>query len=269
MSMTKPETNAAAMLERVIMVGDLSKLTDAERLLYVKSVCESLGLNPLTRPFDYISLGGKLVLYAKKDATDQLRKLHKVSIDKMETEQRGDIYIVIAHAVDKDDRRDASLGAVNTASLKGDALANAMMKAETKAKRRVTLSICGLGILEETELDTVPNAKPVTVNPETGEVLSPAVAPPTPSGPEPSAAPVASVPSPAGDLLAYAQETLSKDALDRHIAKLGEPTANALARGMFKRPDVKERGVAALSQAERQELADELDGVATARATKK
>ena len=30
------------------------------------------------------------------------------------------------------------------------------MKAETKAKRRVTLSLCGLGILDETEIDTVP-----------------------------------------------------------------------------------------------------------------
>jgi hypothetical protein len=40
-------------------------------------------------------------------------------------------------------------------NLKGDALANALMKAETKAKRRVTLSIAGLGWLDETELETV------------------------------------------------------------------------------------------------------------------
>ena len=36
-----------------------------------------------------------------------------------------------------------------------NALANAIMKAETKAKRRVTLSICGLGMLDETELETI------------------------------------------------------------------------------------------------------------------
>jgi hypothetical protein len=35
-------------------------------------------------------------------------------------------------------------------------LANALMRAETKAKRRVTLSIAGLGWLDETEFDIVP-----------------------------------------------------------------------------------------------------------------
>ena len=35
-----------------------------------------------------------------------------------------------------------------------------MMKAETKAKRRVTLSICGLGVLDETEVENVPHQAP-------------------------------------------------------------------------------------------------------------
>lgn len=48
-------------------------------------------------------------------------------------------------------------GAVAIASLKGDGLANALMKAETKAKRRLTLSMCGLGMLDETELETIPS----------------------------------------------------------------------------------------------------------------
>jgi hypothetical protein len=33
------------------------------------------------------------------------------------------------------------------------------MKAVTKAKRRVTLSICGLGMLDETEVETIPNVQ--------------------------------------------------------------------------------------------------------------
>jgi hypothetical protein len=45
--------------------------------------------------------------------------------------------------------------------LKGEALANAEMKAVTKAKRRLTLSICGLGWLDETEISTVPDAEVV------------------------------------------------------------------------------------------------------------
>jgi hypothetical protein len=59
---------------------------------------------------------------------------------------------------------------VPVTNLKGEALANAFMKAETKAKRRATLSICGLGILDESELDTMPQATQVTMPqaPETG-----------------------------------------------------------------------------------------------------
>ena len=40
------------------------------------------------------------------------------------------------------------------------------MKAETKAKRRATLSIVGLGLLDETETETIPGAKLVN-----GEVV--------------------------------------------------------------------------------------------------
>jgi hypothetical protein len=53
---------------------------------------------------------------------------------------------------------------VSLANLKGDNLANALMKAETKAKRRVTLSIVWLGWLDETEVETVAGARPVQVS---------------------------------------------------------------------------------------------------------
>jgi hypothetical protein len=66
--------------------------------------------------------------------------------------------VVTAKAMDKNGKVDTSTGAVTISNLKGDALANALMKAETKAKRRVTLSICGLGILDESETDTMKEA---------------------------------------------------------------------------------------------------------------
>lgn len=141
-------------IESVLIQGDLSKLTPEQRVSYYNNVCESVGLNPLTKPFDYINLNGKLTLYAKRDATDQLRKIHQVSVTISQRERIEDIYVVTAKATSQG-REDESTGAVNIAGLKGDALANALMKAETKAKRRVTLSICGLGILDETETDTI------------------------------------------------------------------------------------------------------------------
>jgi hypothetical protein len=161
----------AQEIESVLIGGDLSKLTPEQRVNYYKAVCDSVGLNPLTRPFDYITLNGKLTLYAKKDATDQLRKRDGVSITKLEREVVNDICLVTAYAQTVT-RSDASTGAVSIKGLSGDALANAMMKAETKAKRRVTLSICGLGLLDETEVETtVSTAVPTIVNVETGEIV--------------------------------------------------------------------------------------------------
>jgi hypothetical protein len=149
-------------VERALVQGDLSKLSAEERLSLYKKTCESLGLNYLTKPFEYISLNGKLTLYAKKDATDQLRSINRVSIHIVSRERIGDIYIVTARAKTPDGREDESTGAVAVGRAQGDALANLLMKSETKAKRRATLSICGLGWLDETEIESIPQAHVVT-----------------------------------------------------------------------------------------------------------
>lgn len=175
----KPVT--AAAIEAALVMGDLDKLDTPGRLSYYKQVCESLGLNPLTRPFDYIRLNNKLTLYAKRDCTDQLRKIHGVSISNLKAEQIGDVYVVTASAIDADQRIDTSTGAVCIAGLTGDSMANALMKAETKAKRRVTLSLCGLGLLDETEVETIPDAKPDT-GPQTVVVEPVQTIPPTLEG---------------------------------------------------------------------------------------
>lgn len=158
--MSELATTQADIMERVIVVGDLSKLHPQERVRYYAAVCESVGLNPLTRPFDYINLNGKLTLYAKKDATDQLRRIHNIAVRVTSRETHEGVYIVTAAAKMPNGREDEDVGAVNVGGLKGDAYANAVMKATTKAKRRVTLSICGLGMLDETEIETIPNARP-------------------------------------------------------------------------------------------------------------
>jgi hypothetical protein len=147
------------VLESVAVSGDLSGLTATQRLAYYQAVCRSLGLNPLTKPFEYLTLNGKLRLYALRDCADQLRRLHGISIYITNRERLGDIYLVTARAKDKTGREDESTGAVALGTLKGDALANALMKCETKAKRRVTLSLAGLGWLDETELETIPHVR--------------------------------------------------------------------------------------------------------------
>lgn len=163
----------SALAEQVAVTGDLSKLSPAERMNYYGSVCASLHLNPLTRPFDYLTLNGKLILYAKRECADQLRQIHGVSITKIEQDVTADMVIVTAYARTADGREDADIGAVAIGTVKGEAMANARMKALTKAKRRVTLSICGLGWLDESEIDAIPSARTVEVDTDTGEIIEP------------------------------------------------------------------------------------------------
>ncbi len=142
-------------LEQVLVSGNLVNLQPEERVQYYNAVCKSIRLNPLTKPFEYITLNGKLTLYARKDATDQLRKLWGVSVYDYRTETKDNVFIYTAFLQDASGRRDIGTGIVTIGGKHGDDLANAMMKAETKAKRRGTLSICGLGMLDESELETI------------------------------------------------------------------------------------------------------------------
>jgi hypothetical protein len=159
----------AQMMESVLIGGDLSRMTPAMRVTYYKRVCESMGLNPLTKPFDYIQLNGKLTLYAKKDAADQLRRIHNVSIDDVDIQITDTHFVVKVKGHDRDGRADVEVGIVSKKDMQGNE-ANAQMKAVTKAKRRLTLSICGLGWLDETEVQTIPDARPVVVD-DTGEIV--------------------------------------------------------------------------------------------------
>lgn len=144
-------------VEAALIQGDLKSLSSDERLSYYRQVCESVGLNPLTKPFEYVTLNGKLTLYALKGATDQLRKLHDVSIEPPQIQDVNDLFIVTVTARDASGRTDSDVGVVGKKDMGGN-VGNALMKAITKAKRRVTLSICGLGMLDETEVETIPNA---------------------------------------------------------------------------------------------------------------
>lgn len=142
-------------LEKLLIHGDLSKLTPSQKVQYYYQRCKEHGLNPASKPFEYIRLNGKEVLYATKGCAEQLRSIAGVSIKITKADKLEDIFVVIAEAKDKTGREDSATGAVSIHGLKGEGLANAMMKAETKAKRRVTLSICGLNMLDETEVESI------------------------------------------------------------------------------------------------------------------
>ena len=131
--------------------GDLNKLSPDGKLKYYAALCEFTGLNPLALPFEWVVFQGKLRLYAKKDCAEQLRKLHNVSIDPKSTVRRFEhgCYIVEVTATMPSGRVDGAIAAVPfDDKMPAEAKANALMKCDTKAKRRATFSIIGLGMLD-------------------------------------------------------------------------------------------------------------------------
>jgi hypothetical protein len=163
----------AEAIEKVLIQGDLSPLSPEQRVAYYNACCKSLGLNPLTSPFTYIAFKeydndsgsgqAKLQLYANKSCTEQLRKIHGVSVIQSQKEITDDYAIYEVQVQDRTLRMDSAVGIVPLFKFTREGKkplgmrerANAIMKAHTKAKRRATLSICGLAFLDESELDTM------------------------------------------------------------------------------------------------------------------
>ena len=159
----------ADTMSKLVLRGDMSGLSEDQKVEYYACLCKSMGLNPATKPFQIIKFQGREIMYATKDCTEQLRKIYGVSICELDKLFQDGLYIVTAKAQDKEGRYDAATGVISITNLKGDAMANAIMKAESKAKRRVTLSICGLGMLDESETDTIGKYQKIDV--KTGELI--------------------------------------------------------------------------------------------------
>lgn len=147
------------LVAQVIINGDLSKLSAKQRVDYYNGYCQRLGLDAFTKPFDLLKLNGREILYCTRAGAQQLNKLHNVShaITSRELNAEAGVYMVTSRACLPDGRCTESIGAVNIGGLKGEAYANAVMKAETKAKRRATLDLLGLGVLDETEVESIAN----------------------------------------------------------------------------------------------------------------
>lgn len=168
----EPVLGIEEIVKDVTLTDDLSNLTQEQRWEYYQKVCVAYGLDPLTRPFSFIRFddSGKLKLYALRSATDQLRKIHNISVSIVRQENfNGLVYMMTARAKDADGRIDEAIGSVPLCDDYGNFLSprqisNAIMTCQTKAIRRATLSICGVSMMDETEVIDIPNTS--TKSPE-------------------------------------------------------------------------------------------------------
>lgn len=141
----------------VVSNGDCAALSPEQKVSYYRARCDAAGLDPRAQPFAFIKLQGKEVLYCLKGGTEQLAAKHGVVVEVVSQTTDSGIRTVTVRARTRDGRQTDEIGCVTVGSATGDALANVYMKAVTKAKRRAVLSICGLGMIDETELETIKN----------------------------------------------------------------------------------------------------------------
>lgn len=147
------------VVSSIVLRGDLSALTEEQLTRYYASLCESLSLDVRYKPFDLITFQGKRVLYANRACTDMLAKLHGITREIIDGPRLVDLgatkaIICIARVTSPSGRQETATAVVPAA----DPI-NGFMKCETKAKRRATLAILGLGILDGTELETMPGIR--------------------------------------------------------------------------------------------------------------
>lgn len=149
----------------LISDGDCAKLNDEQRLAYYSYKCKAIGLDPGSTPFKYVKMGnGKVVLYADKSCGEQLTAKHKLSVTITNQQVVGDSYIVTTRVTGPDGRITENMGAVPIKGLGGENLTNAMMKCVTKSHRRTILAWAGLGMLDESEIDSIPRAERIELN---------------------------------------------------------------------------------------------------------
>lgn len=186
MSDTPAVVPSDATIADLLQTGDVSTLAPEQRGRYLSKLCETFGLNPFSRPFDFITVKGqdgkaRTILYANRVASDQLRFNHHIESEVVYAGplRIGDLIRQDVYCVELDMklplpddsgpkyRVERAVGCVGIGTYQGDkpilltgeAMANAIMKCYTKALRRGTLSIVGLGFPDETEVADIPSAR--------------------------------------------------------------------------------------------------------------
>lgn len=147
---------AASALEHVLATGDLAQLSAKQRIGYYLHICNRLGLASESRPFDWLTLDGRLVLYPNKSCAEQLRRQHQISVKLVRKDRVGDLFVVEVEGTRPNGQSDFASKYVPLRNARGEPLntrdlVNAYAKAETGAKRRLTLSMIGLGGVPDLE----------------------------------------------------------------------------------------------------------------------
>jgi hypothetical protein len=171
-------------MNKFIPMFDLDRLSSDELRQYYLDACAFHGVPPELNvlAFTYMDSGDgarRRVLYAKKGATDIIRERLGISVADLRKEIFNGTLTYTCFGKNKDGRFEIAVGASYIDGLTGRALEVAIMVAQTRAIRRMTLQFAGAGLIDETELQA--DSKTTDVK-EALTALQPTVRPNTAPG---------------------------------------------------------------------------------------
>lgn len=146
-------------MNQFVPIYDLQSLTEEQKQEYIVSICKHLGVPPelgvVRLIWDDQGEGGrKQVAYALKGATDIIRDKRKITTKSLTSQMIGNSIVFTCAGEDATGRQEIAVGSKQIEGLKGKSFDDAIMTAQTRATRRMTLQFIGGGILDESEVNT-------------------------------------------------------------------------------------------------------------------
>lgn len=162
-----------ASVVKAQLYNDWSKLSEEDRLKAALALCRALDIPTPLNPFRFITMNGKVVLYAPNEAAQLIAesKGASVNITNKYLDKETNIYTVEVR-VSTATRTIDNMACLYVGGLTGQKRADAMMKAVTKASRRTIFAAFGLSVTDDDDIEAQRTQGPATgvLPPTTGQV---------------------------------------------------------------------------------------------------
>jgi len=147
------------MSKKFIPIYDLSNLTEEQKQEYVGAVCDHL---EVPKELNLVRLiwsdegdgARRQVAYVLKGATDIIREKRKITTESLTSQIVQGSVVFTATGKDKEGRQEIAVGSAFIGNAIGKNLDNAIMTAQTRATRRMTIQFVGGGVLDESEVNS-------------------------------------------------------------------------------------------------------------------
>ncbi len=155
---------------------DWTNVSEKDRIRAVVAMCKVLNISPALNPFYFINLPeqgktpARTILYPGSESTALIAKGNNISlqITNKWLDKESNIYFVEGYGIDGAGRKIENIAATYMAGyngvLTGQHRANAMMKTVTKFQRRTVLSMVGLSIPDDDEIERLHEARVINAS---------------------------------------------------------------------------------------------------------